>query len=52
MMMLGYYHFAPRWNRNPSSLYTTYLGPGKPINKRVVIPRVQPLSALWRLRHE
>lgn len=27
--------FAPQWNLNPSSLYTTYMGKGKPTNKRV-----------------
>jgi len=27
--------FAPKWNPNPSSLYTTYMGNGKPTNKRV-----------------
>src|SRR5690348_730039 len=27
--------FAPQWDPNPSSLYTTYMGKGKPTNKRV-----------------
>lgn len=27
--------FASKWNPNPSSLYTTYMGNGKPTNKRV-----------------
>ena len=27
--------FAPNWNLNPSSLYKTYMGKGKPANKRV-----------------
>ena len=27
--------FAPKWNSNPSSLYTTYMGKGKPTHKRV-----------------
>lgn len=27
--------FASNWNPNPSSVYTTYMGNGKPTNKRV-----------------